>query len=242
MADKHPYTSGAGSITQVVNQLRRSFPGVVTAETLKKLSIAPNNESYVLNILKFIGVLDSESKKIPAAASVFNKHDQTEFQQGFADLIKKAYYELFDLHGEGGWTLELNKLISFFRTHDETSDIVGRRQATTFQTLARLAGQLQEETASSATPRPAKSVVNVQTAKKNQASAKKAVEAAAASHLTTAPQPLAATSVNLNGGHKDSGVALTVRIEINLPAGGDQLTYDAIFKSIRENLMNGNGA
>jgi hypothetical protein len=31
---------------------------------------------------------------------------------------------------------------------------------------------------------------------------------------------------------------LTVRIEINLPADGDQKTYDRIFKSIRENLLN----
>jgi hypothetical protein len=30
-----------------------------------------------------------------------------------------------------------------------------------------------------------------------------------------------------------------VRIEINLPADGDQETYDRIFKSIRENLLNG---
>lgn len=38
------------------------------------------------------------------------------------------------------------------------------------------------------------------------------------------------------------GVGLTVRIEINLPPGGDQATYGAIFKSIRENLLNGNSA
>ena len=31
---------------------------------------------------------------------------------------------------------------------------------------------------------------------------------------------------------------LTVRIEINLPASGDQETYDRIFKSIRDNLLN----
>lgn len=33
-------------------------------------------------------------------------------------------------------------------------------------------------------------------------------------------------------------MALTVRIEINLPAGGSQETYDNIFKSIRANLIN----
>ena len=31
---------------------------------------------------------------------------------------------------------------------------------------------------------------------------------------------------------------LTVRIEINLPAAGDRETYDNIFRSIRENLLN----
>ena len=37
-------------------------------------------------------------------------------------------------------------------------------------------------------------------------------------------------------------LGLTVRIEINLPPSGDQATYDAIFKSIRANLLNGNGS
>jgi hypothetical protein len=32
-------------------------------------------------------------------------------------------------------------------------------------------------------------------------------------------------------------VALTVRIEVNLPAGGDDDTYDAIFASIKKHLM-----
>jgi hypothetical protein len=36
----------------------------------------------------------------------------------------------------------------------------------------------------------------------------------------------------------EPSVGLTVRIEINLPADGDQETYDRIFRSIRENLIN----
>ncbi len=37
-------------------------------------------------------------------------------------------------------------------------------------------------------------------------------------------------------GNRDFG--LTVRIEINLPADADQETYDKIFRSIKENLIN----
>ena len=38
--------------------------------------------------------------------------------------------------------------------------------------------------------------------------------------------------------HDRNNFGLTVRIEINLPASGDQDTYDKIFKSIRSNLIN----
>jgi hypothetical protein len=48
------------------------------------------------------------------------------------------------------------------------------------------------------------------------------------------------TTILENGFNKrKNDFGLTVRIEINLPAGGDQQTYDRIFKSIRENLLNG---
>ena len=58
------------------------------------------------------------------------------------------------------------------------------------------------------------------------------------------PKPEAALAAKNNNppgnqGHSPNGVALTVRIEINLPAAGDQDTYDRIFKSIRENLLRG---
>lgn len=45
MPDKHPYISGSGGLTHAIQQLRRAFPTQVNAETLKKLSIAPNDES-----------------------------------------------------------------------------------------------------------------------------------------------------------------------------------------------------
>ena len=239
MADKHPYMSGSGGVTQLVGQLRKAFPATVTADTLKKLGIAPQNETYVLNIMKFIGVLDAENKKTAAASPAFNKHDNAEFQQEFAKLVSGPYRELFDLHGEVAWTLPLDKLISFFRNHDGTSDIVGKRQATTFQTLARISGKLTEDAAVAV--KSASSSGGVKTPKKVSQVKKPAVPVAtplAISALESGPsQPPAQANVGGAG-----GVGLTVRIEINLPPGGDQATYDAIFKSIRENLLNGNGA
>lgn len=227
MADKHPYVSGSAPITNSIQQFKKSFPPKVNAETLKKLGIAPNNESYVINVLRFIGALDAESNRTPAAHDAFSKHDQAEFQQAFGDMVKAGYGDLFALHGDAAWSLDANKLISFFRGSDKTSDVVGRRQATTFQVLASFAGHGDIPSA--------KASPTVKTAaEKTSQIAKKAAGVKPAPDGHASPSPL--SPVVSNSGSRDVG--LTVRIEVNLPAGADQETYDRIFRSIRENLLN----
>ena len=56
--------------------------------------------------------------------------------------------------------------------------------------------------------------------------------------MTPAAPAAAATVTPANASQKGEKpeMALTVRIEINLPAEGTQETYDAIFKSIKANL------
>lgn len=241
MADKHPYMSGSGGINQLVTQLRRSFPATVTADTLKKLGIAPNNETYVLNIMRFIGVLDAENKKSAVAGSIFNKHDNAEFQEGFAKCVSNAYIELFELHGPDAWTLSQDKLISFFRNHDGTSDVVGTRQATTFLALARISGKIDESTPLAPTSKGRTSLGG--TAKAPKRAVDKSSNTVTQSARSTAQAPVDRKLSDADSQQQlQKGMALTVRIEINLPAGGDQSTYDYIFKSIRENLLNGNGA
>jgi hypothetical protein len=140
MAEKHPYSpGGAGGIIAAITHFRNALPAQITADTLKKLGIAPNNESYIINILRFVGVIDADGTKTEKAASAFSK-DDTEFQKEFGDMVRAAYNELFSLHKDSAWSLPDNKLISFFRTADQTSNLTGRRQAGTFQALASLAG------------------------------------------------------------------------------------------------------
>lgn len=223
MADKHPYMSGSAGLVQTTGHLRKSFPAQVTAETLKKLGIASNNETYVINILRFIKVLDDEGKKTSKASSVFTKHDDEEFQKGLAEMVEAAYSDMFSLHGNQAWDLPTDKLISYFRSADHTSAIVGQRQASTFQALAGLSGHGEAPTQKSAAP--------ARRVEKKAAAKKPAKE-----HIAeVAPTPVKAPIQKRDG--KDVG--LTVRIEINLPAAADQETYDRIFKSIRENLLNG---
>jgi hypothetical protein len=114
-------------------------------------------------------------------------------------------------------------LINFFRTHDETTAVVGKLQSSTFKGLAAYAGHGDIPVAKPAGAK-GKAMPSKQPTKTPTTAAPPApVHAAAAAKLQSTP----------------GSVGLTVRIEINLPADGDQATYDRIFKSIRENLLNG---
>jgi hypothetical protein len=219
MADKHPYAS-PGAVTAAVNQFRKSFPVTISADTLRKLSIAPNNESYVINTLRFIGAIDSEGNKTEKATNTFNQHELAAFQKAFGEMVKTAYVELFKLHSDAAWGLQPDSLISFFRTNDQTSDTVGRRQASTFQALAGLAGH--EETSA-----PQKQSTKPKDAKHGNAKVS-----------VREPHRSIGDKVTSTGSVQQKEVGLTVRIEVNLPAAADQKTYDMIFRSIRENLLN----
>lgn len=238
MAVKHPYVTSSAGLAQTIAQLRRSFPASFGADTMKKLGIAPNNETYIINALRFLGVLDAEGKKGPAVGNVFTQHADEDFQAGFSEIIKNAYEDLFGLHGEDAWTLPTAKLIGYFRHTDGTSEIVGKRQASTFQSFAALSGKIDGVKA----PTPKAQRTEKVSTKPSRSTAPAPIvlseqREAAQSPLPSATQLTVSPPANTA---PNGGMALTVRVEINLPAGGDQETYDRIFKSIRENLLNGN--
>lgn len=219
----HPYISGPKNISQIIALLRKNFPASVTSETVKKYGLASNNESYVINALQFVGVIDADGKRTSQGSEVFALHDEKKFQSAFEKLVKTAYKDLFDLHGDGAWSLSRSDLIGYFRTTDKTSDVIGTRQASVFQVFAAASGHEEADVAPRAMAKP---------------KAKPAVKAVPASKSNTNSKPKVEVQdkvITPRGGRE---TALTVRIEINLPAGGTRETYDHIFKSIKANLIN----
>jgi hypothetical protein len=227
MADKHPYAGTGVHLVQAIVQLRKSFPSQVTVDTLKKWSIASNNEGRLINCLKFLKVIDDEGKKTPDAGRVFSIHGDDEFDEEFGKLVHSAYGDLFSLFSDEAWTLSQDKLISFFRTNDQSTAQVGKLQAATFQTLASVVKKLPAPTRTvSSEPQP-------KTPKSKERRTSGPLPAATPIVVEQPSQPAAGAKA------KSRDFALTVRIEINLPKSEDQKTYDLIFKSIRENLLNG---
>lgn len=219
----HPYISGAGNITQMIGFLRKNFPATVNSDIVKKYGLAPKNESYVINALQFIGLIDEAGKRTDLGSDVLTTHDEEEFRTKFAKLLKSAYSDLFEIFADEAWALPKAKLIGYFRQADKTSDIIGTRQAAVFQALRSIAGhEVQAEPkapVAAGAKKPKAVAVKVQKPK-----------------VAEAPALAAELGVGAVKAPAKSDMALTVRIEINLPAEGTQETYDAIFKSIKANL------
>jgi len=153
MATTYPYTASIGGLASTIEKLRKAFPATVTAKTLQQWGFAPKNETYVLAVIRHLGLIDEDGKKDATHSKVFLIHEEAKFQKAFAALVKDNYKELFELHGDDAWTLERVQLISFFRTTDESSATVGQRQARTFQALSGFGGKV---AAPKAAPRAAK--------------------------------------------------------------------------------------
>ena len=114
MATRHPYVPGPGGLAKTLNHLKNAFPPTLNSNTIKKLGFAPNNESYVMNVIRFLGLIDEKDKKTDAGATVFSHHDINAFEKAFAARVQDAYSALFELHGEQSWILGKDALISFF--------------------------------------------------------------------------------------------------------------------------------
>ena len=236
MATSFPYASG-GSVAKAIAQFRQSFPPVVNASTLKKFAIAPNNESYVIAVLRFLGFIDEEGNKRDDNIGYFYGAD-VGFQQGLEATLRTAYKPLFDDFGDTALDKTRDDLVPWFRATDKSSQTVGSRQAATFTALAAVAGHGEPPAIPGAPPASSNgSGTKAKPKPKPKSTPKSGAESADITKGGEASPPT--LPLNLGGGGSSADVGLTVRIEVNLPAGGDESTYDAIFKSIRKNLIDG---
>ncbi len=223
MPDKHPYVQAPGVLTQILNQLRKSLPQKLDATALQKLGLGRGNEGTHLSTLRFLRLIDDAGLPTQLANDIFVLHDDNEFAGAFAKSVKDAYKELFTLHRDEAWTLDRSQLMTFFRKNDKTSDNVGGFQAYTFQALA---VYVKKAPASTSKPKAKPTAKSAPKTSKIQKSASLPIETKEAPSVEPPESP-----------SRDKNIGLTVRIEINLPLAPDQDTYDRIFKSIRENLL-----
>ena len=217
----HPYISGPGNIAQMIAYLRKNFPATVTSETVKKFGLASNNESYVINALQFLGLIDEEGKRTTKGHDVLVMSDD-KFPKAFEAMVMEAYSDLFDLRGPDAWSMTKSELTGYFRTTDKTSEVIGSRQASVFQVFRSLAGHETPEEKSAP-----------KALSKSRAARAKGTTQQRPTHPASGDD---GTKVQQRSSAQSKEMALTVRIELNLPANGSKETYDNVCKCIRANL------
>lgn len=162
-----------------------------------------------MGVLKALGFTDeSGNPKQP----YFDYLDDERHESVLAEGIRRAYADLFKLNNkanemDAAWVK--NKLKTL--TQGAKGDAVLTKMAATFVALCKHA----DFSNSVATPKEAKPEVSA--------------EPAVAPQHVEQPQP------QTHG--KQHRFALAYNISIELPAVRDQAVYDAIFKSLRENLL-----
>lgn len=225
----YPYISGQGAVAQTFEQLRKSVPSKIDADYLRRFNIAPANETYIITILRFLGIIEEDGNRIDGQSDYLYSNADG-FQSGLEGAMRTAYSRLFDEMSDA-LQAEREDLVHWFRTADKTSELVGKRQASTFRTLAALAGNGDLPVRTNTSKKPSAS---------SDGAAKRTSKRSAPKQEVTPPVPTPSEVVNVGSPDKPRGgqeVGLTVRIEVNLPPGGDGETYDAIFASIKKHLM-----
>ena len=205
---EYPYMMSNNKISSILDNIKSAAkPPKFTHEFLKKIGFSSTNDRAIIPLLKRLGFLTEDG----TPTSFYDElRDATQHQFILADRIKVLYQELFQINTNihSASEIEVKGAISRVTGKDETT--VGRYFNTfkTLVSLARFDGSV--------------SVALVESPQKSQV--------AAQSETTS------------NEEHKSqkntkSNPQFHYNIQIHLPATTDISVYNAIFKSLKENLL-----
>jgi len=106
-----PYGPARGML-QALNLLRRTTPSRIDSDFLRINKIAPGNEYKVVGALRFLGLIDEDSK--PTEGSRLLKTKGTTYTQALQEIVRRAYSGVF--HGLRGNGVTREGIYNYFVT------------------------------------------------------------------------------------------------------------------------------
>lgn len=209
MALADAYLNQVKNLPQILQAIRQAQPPErFTHKFLESLDFKSTNDRGIIGVSKALGFIDeSGTPKQP----YFDYMDDERHKAVLAEAIRRAYADLFKLNKEANEkdaAWVKNKLKIL--SQGTKSDVVIAKMTTTFIALCK--------EADFSTPAITTKEVKAETPVETPA-------------LATASQEQSQAHA------KQHRFALAYNIHIELPAVRDQAVYDAIFKSLRENLL-----
>ena len=205
-----PRMSSAKNLHAILDKIQKAaVPDAFGITFLKDMGFTSSNDRTVIKVLKFLGMLDSAGRP---QASYREFMDQTKSKRVLATAIRNAYDDLFK-SDKSAQSRSYSDLKGWFKTKTGAGEKVAEKMATTFKSLASYA-DFDGAPAPASITEPAK------------------VSAPAPEPPTT--QNAGVTTLPISQGN---GIALTYRIEVHLPDTTNMDTFRAIFRAIREELL-----
>ncbi len=206
---KYAYTTVPSKLRDLLKKApNMGRPDKVTVAWLKTAGWTSSNDASMIPVLRFAGLVGADGR--PGGLWDAVRAPTRENRATFAGAIRKAYADLFALYPDAH-RKDAEALRNFFRAHTGGGEQVQSKLVQTFQTLAEFGDFDVDDVA-----------VDTQDGE----------PAAIKPRAAQIPKKPAA-DVSMLG----SGMALTLNIQLQLPATADSEVYDKLFASMRKHLM-----
>ena len=209
METKVPYMSTVKNLPNILDRIQQAgAPEVFNLDFLRDLGFKSSNDRGVIKVLKYLGMLDDAGKPQTSYREFMNS---AAAKGVLAKQLQSAYDELF-LAKRTAHNDSPKMLKGWFQTKTGESEAVATKIATTFRSLATYADF------------EASSDIQDHTADKTEQSDE-------LSNRESTPKNVSSP------GQENVPMALTYRLEINLPNTTDVRVFRSIFRALKSELL-----
>ena len=203
------YLQSVKNLPAVMAKIKEgTAPKNFTISHLKGLGFKSSNDRAILGVLKDLGFLMDDGTP---TQRYHDYRDQSRSKTIMASALREAYEEIFHIN-ERPTNKDRSAIMGKFKSEHNVSDSVAEKQAATFLALLKLADFHAESPVA---------ITEEGTQDKHEVSDINDVHAKEATRQKRSPQ----------------GVSLRYNVEIHLPATKDIGVYNAIFKSLKEHIL-----
>ena len=206
-----PYMIAAKNVSDILTKMQNAgVPDAFGHDFLRDLGFTSSNDRGIVKVLKYLGMLDASGKPT-ASYREFTNHTKSRFV--LADRIRTAFDDLY-LTDKMAHDKTSEELKGWFKSKTGSGDAVATKIASTFKALAGFADFSRPMAATIEEPK-----------------AEKVIPEERKEHTKQDDKH----QEKLRPGQIDLG--LVYRLEIHLPDTQNVETYRAIFRALREEMM-----
>ncbi|MBA0046304.1 DUF5343 domain-containing protein [Mycobacteroides sp. LB1] len=209
MVDGEPsYTTVPGKLVPLLKKIRETgVPPKVTVAWLKTLGFTSSNDPSLLNVLRYIGFTDPSGVPAPA----WKEYRGRDYKEILGRAIKSGYEGLYAVYPD-----------AHSRPNADLSHVFSSQTTAGKQTVDKMVSTFKALVAEA------------------DFSSDNAATTSAASEVSTATAALVSpdgATVLTRTPSTANGLTVNINVQLTLPDGADEKTYEAFFKAMRTHLL-----